>query len=211
MVFLVTRFLGDGVRIFASAIPLALITGWSIPASIVAMGLVTLVYTLFGGLKAVVWADVLQLAVYIAGGVAALVIAMELAGGPRAALSAAAAAGKLRMIDPDAEPHRDVHAAGGLIGGAHALGRLARNRPSHRAAIARYPFAARARLALVGSGVVVFFQFLLFLLVGTAIWARRTGTAELAADEIFTRFVVERLPVGLVGLVDGGHPGGRDG
>src|SRR5688500_6111915 len=50
MVFLVTRFLADGVRIFAGAIPLALITGWSIPASIIVMGLVTLVYTFFGGL-----------------------------------------------------------------------------------------------------------------------------------------------------------------
>src|ERR1043166_786741 len=52
--FLVTRFLGDGVRIFAGAISLALVTGWSIPGAILAMGLITLAYTLVGGLKAVV-------------------------------------------------------------------------------------------------------------------------------------------------------------
>ena len=75
VVFLVTRFLGDAVRVFASAIPLALVTGWSIPTSIVAMGLVTLVYTWFGGFKAVVWTDVLQLSVYLAGGIGALWIA----------------------------------------------------------------------------------------------------------------------------------------
>ncbi len=69
VVFLITRFLGDGVRIFAGAIPLALLTGWNIPTAIVAMGGVTLVYTWFGGLKAVVWADVVQLAVDLAGGV----------------------------------------------------------------------------------------------------------------------------------------------
>ena len=68
VVFLVTRFLGDAVRVFASAIPLALVTGWSIPTSIVAMGIVTMVYTWFGGFKAVVWTDVLQLSVYLAGG-----------------------------------------------------------------------------------------------------------------------------------------------
>ena len=60
-IFLVTRFLGDAVRVFASAIPLALVTGWSIPTSIVAMGVVTMIYTWFGGFKAVVWTDVLQL------------------------------------------------------------------------------------------------------------------------------------------------------
>nr|MBA3258162.1 sodium:solute symporter [Gemmatimonadales bacterium] len=64
VVFLATRFLGDGVRIYAGAIPLALVTGWNVPVSIVAMGGITMVYTWFGGLKAVVWADVVQLAVY---------------------------------------------------------------------------------------------------------------------------------------------------
>ena len=81
VVFLVTRFLGDGVRVFAGAVPLALITGWSIPAAIIVMGIATLIYTWFGGLKAVVWADVLQLAVYVTGGIAALWIAVRLGGG----------------------------------------------------------------------------------------------------------------------------------
>ncbi len=81
VVFLVTRLLGDGVRIFAGSIPLALLTGWSVPTAIVAMGGITLLYTLLGGLKAVVWADVIQLAVYVSGGVAALFIAWHLAGG----------------------------------------------------------------------------------------------------------------------------------
>ena len=204
MVFLATRFLADGVRIFAGAIPLALITGWSIPASIVAMGLVTLAYTFFGGLKAVVWADVLQLAVYIAGGVAALIIALELAGGPRVALSAAAAAGKLRMIDPMPSLTASYTLLGGVIGGA--LLSAASHGTDHL--IVQRLLATRslsaARVALVGSGVIVFFQFLLFLLVGTAIWSAGLAPRELAADEIFTRFVVERLPVGLVGLVIAG-------
>jgi SSS family transporter len=204
MVFLVTRFLADGVRIFAGAIPLALITGWSIPASIVAMGLVTLAYTFFGGLKAVVWADVLQLGVYIAGGLAALVVALELAGGTRVALSAAAAAGKLRMIDLTPSLTAPYTLLGGVIGGA--LLSAASHGTDHL--IVQRLLATRslpaARLALVGSGVVVFLQFLLFLMVGIAIWSAGLAPRELPADEIFTRFVVGNLPVGLVGLVIAG-------
>src|SRR5690349_22721241 len=95
-VFLVTRFLGDGVRVFASAIPLALVAGWSIPTSIVVMGIVTMVYTWLGGFKAVVWTDVLQLSVYLAGGIGALLVALSLAGGPDVAFMAAQSAGKLK-------------------------------------------------------------------------------------------------------------------
>ncbi len=204
VVFLVTRFLGDGVRIFAGAIPLALVTGWSVPTSILAMGLITLVYTWFGGLKAVVWADVVQLVVYVAGGVAALLIAWELAGGPRVALSAAAAAGKIRLIDLTPNLTTAYTLVGGLIGGAmlsaasHGTDHLIVQR-----LLATRSLAA-ARVALVGSGVVVLLQFLLFLLVGSAIWAAGLAPRDIPADEIFSRFIVDHLPTGLAGLVVAG-------
>ena len=204
VVFLVTRFLGDGVRIYAGAIPLALVTGWSIPLSILAMGGVTLVYTWFGGLKAVVWADVVQLAVYVAGGVAALLIAWQLAGGADVALGTAAAAGKLRLIDLSVDLSSTYTLLGGLVGGAmlsaasHGTDQL----------IVQRLLATRslkdARVALIGSGVVVIAQFLLFLLVGSAIWAAHLAPAGLPADQIFPRFIVEQLPAGLAGLVVAG-------
>jgi SSS family transporter len=204
VVFLVTRFLGDGVRIFAGAIPLALVTGWSVPISIIAMGGVTLVYTWFGGLKAVVWADVIQLAVYIAGGVAALLIAWELAGGAGAALGAAADAGKLRLFDFSVNLTSTYTFIGGLVGGA--LLSAASHGTDHL--IVQRLLATRslrdAQRALIGSGVVVILQFLLFLMVGIAIWAAQLAPAELAADEIFPRFIVEQLPTGLAGLVVAG-------
>src|SRR5205823_6427282 len=80
-VFLLTRALADCVRIFATAIPLAIITHWSMPAGILAIGLVTVIYTWVGGLRAVVWVDVIQLGVYLLGGVATLVVATQIAGG----------------------------------------------------------------------------------------------------------------------------------
>ena len=204
VVFLITRFMGDGVRIFAGAIPLALLTGWSIPASIVAMGGVTLVYTWFGGLKAVVWADVVQLAVYLAGGVAALVIAWELAGGPQNALEAAWTAGKLRIVDGNLDFTLPYTLAGGLVGGAMLS--AASHGTDHL--IVQRLLATRslseARVALVGSGLVVVLQFLLFLMVGVAIWAAELAPQGIPADEIFPRFILEHLPTGLAGLVVAG-------
>lgn len=202
--FLLTRFLGDSVRIFAGAIPLALVTGWSIPGSILAMGLVTLAYTYFGGLKAVVWADVIQLVVYLSGGVAALLIASELAGGFGQVLATAGQAGKLRMFDPDLSLTATYTVLGGLLGGA--LLSAASHGTDHL--IVQRLLATRslkdAQWALIGSGVVVIGQFLLFLLVGTAIWSAGLAPDSLAGDQVFPRFIVEHLPTGLGGLVVAG-------
>src|SRR5438874_9734860 len=97
-VFLVTRALADCVRIFATAIPLAIITHWSLAAGILAIGIVTVIYTWVGGLRAVVWVDVIQLGIYLLGGVATLVVATRLAGGP-GAFARAWDAGKLVTLD----------------------------------------------------------------------------------------------------------------
>ncbi len=204
VIFLATRFLGDGVRIFVGAIPLALLTGWSIPAAIIVMGLVTLVYTWAGGLKAVVWTDVIQLAVYVAGGIAALLIAWNIGGGAAASLSRAADANHLRVFDFAVNFTSTYTFIGGLIGGA--LLSAASHGTDHL--IVQRLLATRslrdARLALVGSGVVVILQFLLFLLVGVAIWSAGLAPAELQGDQIFARFIIEKLPVGLAGLLVAG-------
>ena len=202
--FLVTRFLGDGVRIFAGAIPLALVTGWSVPTAIIVMGLVTLVYTWMGGLKAVIWADVVQLIVYVAGGVVALWLAWQIGGGADQALGAAAEAGKLRIIDATRNFTDTYTLLGGLIGGAmlsaasHGTDQL----------IVQRLLATRslrdARIALTGSGVVIVLQFMLFLLVGSAIWAAGLAPEGMQPDTIFPRFIVEHMPAGLRGLVIAG-------
>jgi Na+/proline symporter len=63
---------------------------------------------------------------------------------------------------------------------------------------------ADARRALIGSGIVVTLQFLLFLLAGIMIWAAGHAPPELRADEIFPAFVTTSLPTGLAGLVIAG-------
>src|SRR5258706_529602 len=81
-VFLLPRPLADCVRIFATAIPLAIITygnptDKALAVGILAIGIVTLAYTWFGGLRAVVWVDVIQLGVYLLGGIATLIVATD--------------------------------------------------------------------------------------------------------------------------------------
>ncbi|MDP3683942.1 MAG: sodium:solute symporter, partial [Ignavibacteria bacterium] len=73
-VFLSTRVLASGVRLFATAIPVHLITGYDYSTSILIIGAFTLVYTYVGGLKAVVAMDVVQLFIYLSGAVVSLII-----------------------------------------------------------------------------------------------------------------------------------------
>lgn len=204
VIFLVSRFLGDAVRVFASAIPLALVTGWSVPTAIVVMGIVTMIYTWFGGFKAVVWTDVLQLSVYLAGGVGALLIAWHMAGGADQALAHARAAGKLRIFDLQPSLTHTYTLLSGLVGGA--LLSAASHGTDHL--IVQRLLATRslrdARVALIGSGGMVILQFSLFLLVGSAIWAAGLAPAETASDQLFPAFVVNHLPAGLAGLVIAG-------
>jgi SSS family transporter len=207
-VFVLTRFLADGVRIFAGAIPLALLTGWDIGWSIVVMGSVTLAYTFVGGLKAVVWADALQLFIYVAGGVAALWLAVQMAGdaagGLDAAWARAAEAGKLTVFNPEWSLTAPFTLLGALLGGAMLS---AASHGTDQIIVQRL-LATRslrsAQWALVGSGVLVTAQFALFLLLGTALWAAGQAPEGLAGDQIFARFIVDHLPVGLAGLLMAG-------
>jgi SSS family transporter len=203
-VFLSIRALGDSVRVFATAIPLTIVTGWSIPVSVAAVVLVTVIYTWAGGLKAVVWVDLLQLVVYVFGALATLSIAARLAGGFGEGLARAAAAGKLHTIDWRLSLTTPYSLLGGLIGGgllsaaSHGTDHLMVQR------LLATPSLRDARRAIVGSGVVVIAQFAVFLLVGTMLWAAGADPGTGSGDEVYPRFMVEALPPGVAGLAVAG-------
>src|SRR5882672_9454281 len=144
-----------GVRVFATAIPLAIITRWSIPAGILAVGIVTILYTWVGGLRAVVWVDVIQLVFYLLGAIATIVVALHVA--PQG-LGAAWSAGKLQVIDTSVSFTAPFTLWGGLIGGA--LLSAASHGTDHL--IVQRLLASRdlpdARRALIGSGVFIIAQ-----------------------------------------------------
>jgi SSS family transporter len=203
-VFMCIRALGDSVRVFATAIPLHIVTDLSIFWCVVIVAAATLAYTWAGGIKAVIWVDAMQMALYVVAGAAAIAVAANIAGGFGTTLSAAFAEGKLRVIDWQLSFSQTYTFAGGVIGGA--LLSAASHGTDHL--IVQRLLATRAlgdaRRALIGSGILVIAQFAVFLLVGTFLWAAGADDGALAGDEIFASFVVDQLPAGLSGLVIAG-------
>ena len=203
--FMVTRLLADSVRLFATAIPLALVTGWDLQVSIAAIGLATVVYTYFGGIRAVVWVDVLQMGLYISGALVAIVAIHVLApGGWPDILAGAGRAGKLVVLDFSLDLSLPYTFWTGVLGGSfltmasHGTDQLIVQR------LLTCRNLRDSQKALVGSGIAVMVQFALFLLVGLGLWGFYQGQAFDRADEIFSRFIVEELPSGLTGLLIAG-------
>ena len=201
-IFMVTRLLADSVRLFATAIPLALITDWPYTVSIAAIAALTLAYTYAGGIRAVVWVDSIQMALYLLGaGVAILTIQTAVPGGWASVLSSAGAAGKLEFLDFSWSLNAPYTFLAGLVGGAvftmasHGTDQLIVQR------LLTCRTQRDSQKALVASGVAVIVQFLLFLLVGIGLWAFYGGRAFDRTDEIFARFIVEELPAGVTGLL----------
>ncbi len=208
--FLFTRLLADGVRLFAAAIPMKVIlAGLGIDVSyfgiIAVLGLVTVAYTLVGGIRAVVWVDVMQMGLYVAGGLLAL--AFLSSGSDGNFLAAAADAGKTQILDftsnPVSAPYAFVTA---VIGGALL------STASHGAdqIVVQRLLTCRtlrdAQRAVIVSAFVVFAQFALFLVVGLGLWSYYDGRSpeELGlatGDEIFPTYIVDVLPTGLSGLL----------
>ena len=119
IVFMVTRLLADSVRLFATAIPLTLVTGWSLVTSVIIIGAITLIYTYLGGIRAVVLVDAVQMVLYLFGGVVALFMLERIVpGGWIEILSRASEAGKLQLVDTSFDFGRPYTLWAGLIGGA---------------------------------------------------------------------------------------------
>ncbi|MFQ5678523.1 MAG: sodium:solute symporter [Gemmatimonadota bacterium] len=201
-IFMFTRLLADSVRLFATAIPLALLTGWSYSASILLIGGATLLYTYAGGIRAVVWVDAVQMGLYMAGGLLAAAFLQQMVPGGWGYVAARAAeAGKLVLVDPSPDLRLPYTLWAGLLGGAFlSMGSHGTDQLIVQRLLTCRDFAA-SRRALIGSGIVVLFQFALFLALGLGLWAFYGGREFVHADEIFSRFIVEELPAGLRGLL----------
>lgn len=208
IVFMATRAFGDSVRVFATAIPVALIIGPIMPAqyvgpvSILLLGAFTVVYTYHGGMRAVVWTDFVQTIVYLIGGVAAVVlIGQGVDGGWSAILQRVGGEGKLSAVSFSTAIDQPHTIWAGLIGGGFL------SMASHGAdqlIVQRLMSSGRlqeARKALIGSGFVVFAQFALFLFIGLGLYAFYDARTFARPDEIFPTFIVEAMPPGLTGLV----------
>jgi len=202
--FLVTRAAAEGVRVYAVSIVVGIALGTGEIASIAIILALTLIYTFEGGLAAVIWTDVVQTTIYVGGTIAGLVTILHLVpGGWPAVHALAAASGKLRMFDFTPDFWRPYTFWAGLLGGAflttasHGTDQL----------IVQRLLAARSQrqsmAALLSSGVVILFQFALFLMVGVMLFAfYQVPSASFGkADRIYPVFIVSRMPHGISGLL----------
>jgi SSS family transporter len=209
LLFLVTRTVADGLRLGLAALPLERLTGLSPAGAIAVMAAVTVAYTFLGGTRAVVWTDVVQFFVYVAGGVLALAVACGDVGGFGSVVEVAREQGKLRLFDFTLAFDQPLLFWAGLVGGAFLA--LATH-GTDQLMVQRYLCARGPReagRALITSGVVVFAQFALFLFVGLALfaWFRVHPPAARieSGDDVFPLFIVERLTEirGAVGVILG--------
>jgi len=102
LLFLAGRSLSSGVVIAAPAVILSIVLGWNLTLTVLAIGLPTVLYTMFGGVQAVAWTDVKQMAVIVAGVFAALFVLVFALPGEVSlsdALNLAGTAGRLKTLD----------------------------------------------------------------------------------------------------------------
>lgn len=222
--FIITRLLADGVRLFATAIPLVVIFRYAgffsgmgdLSLYVLAILLITLVtgfYTYFGGIRAVIWMDVVQMGVYLLGAILALGILIGSLPVPlMEGVGELARQGKLRVFEFGAGLDPATFFASASVFWVSVLGGAVFSIASHGTdqLIVQRLLTTRSlrdsQKALVASGVVAMVQFSLFLCIGLLlfIFYRGADAASLGLstlDEVFIRFVVESMPTGLPGLI----------
>jgi SSS family transporter len=202
--FLLTRTIGDGLRLFLTAAALERFLGVSFVAALLCMSLATLAYTALGGMASIVWNDCLQGLLYLLGGVLALYWALEaLPGGLAEMLDFARESGRLRLFQGGDWLGDPRHFAAGLIGGlVLTMGTHGADQMMVQRCLAAGELKSAAR-ALIWSGPVVFLQFLLFLSLGLALAAEaRVSGVDPAPDQAVAAFLARAAPAGtgLLGL-----------
>lgn len=208
LLFLAARNLGDGLRLFLAALVLYQVLPVSLPMCILLVGSVTIVYTLLGGIKSVVWNDCIQFVIYISGAIIAVTLLInKLPNGWETLQAYATEHNKFRMFEFAWDPTSTYNFWAGLIGGAFlSLGTHGTDQMFVQRLLACRDKTQAGR-ALAVSGVVVFAQFALFLFVGVGLASYYHSfpptISFVSNDEVFSRFIVEELPagIGLIGLI----------
>jgi solute:Na+ symporter, SSS family len=205
--FLITRAIAEGVRVSAIALVISVVLGTSEKFAVMLVIALTISYTLEGGMKAVIWTDVAQLAIYLTGSAVTLIVLLHrIPGGWTEVTQAAAAAGhKLQFLDFSFSWSTKYTFWSGLIGGAF----LTMATHGTDQIIVQRLLAARSegdsRRALLTSGVIVLIQFTVFLLIGVLLFVFAQHAPLLApgerTDRILPLFLVREMPPGLAGLL----------
>ena len=209
-IFLITRALAEGVRVFAISLVISIVLGTGEVASIILIVCLTLFYTFEGGMTAVIWTDVVQMCLYVLGAaVSLLVILAKIPGGWANVAAVAGGAGKFRIFEFGFSPTMHFFSQtytfwAGLAGGcfltmaSHGTDQLMVQR------LLSARDEAQSRTALLSSWLVIFFQFSLFLVIGILLFVYYQDAhlpVPAVKDRIYPEFVWHNLPAGVSGLV----------
>ena len=201
-IFLVTRVLADGIRFLATAVIVQVVTGWSLPFSVLIIGIVTVIYTSLGGIRTIVWIDSMQFLLYLAGGlISILFILFNSEGSFSTIFDTLSNQGKLNIFNLSGNIFEDPYFfISAIIGGmflsfsSHGVDYMMVQR------VLTTKDLSSGRKAMIGSGIFVLVQFTIFLFAGSLIHLF-LGGVELEKDREFSTFIVQYLPVGLRGLL----------
>ena len=202
MAFQVARM---AIVVFLPSLALSTVTGVDVYTCIATIGVMATVYTVLGGMEAVVWTDVLQVFVLIGGLFVALALAVDGAGGLEPALEIARSGEKLRWFAPGAS-WTDTASWSVLLG---AMFLQFGPYTTDQAVVQRYLSTKDERSAARGillNGLVAMPFTLCFYALGSALFAYFSARPEaldlgMKNDEVFPLFVALELPAGLAGLV----------
>lgn len=207
LLFMLCRTLADGLRLYLTALALQQAVGWNLPSCIVVMTVATAIYATLGGVTSVVWNDCVQLAIYLAGAIAAAwLLVLAIPGGFAEVIDFGARTARWDVLDFDTRlTGAKVTFWSGLIGGAFLS--IASHGVDHLM-VQRYLCARSQRSAALSlglSGPFVAAQFALFLFIGVALarfYAEGTFPYPIEkGDQAFSAFLAHEVPVGIRGLM----------
>ena len=204
--FLMTRSLADGIRLFATALVISIVTGVPMTWTVIVLGSAMILYTVRGGVAAVIWTDVVQMFIYLAGALVVFAALLHfIPGGLSEVLRQGAAANKFQVLDWSLDPTRIYTLWAGVAGG---IALTLATHGTDQFLVQRLLSARSAREAargLVLSGVLVFAQFVLFLFIGVMLFVYHQHVPLMTplgrTDEILPRFILTNLPHGAIGFI----------
>jgi len=196
------------VVLYLTALALAALLGVDIKVLIISLGLLTIIYTLLGGFAAVIWTDVVQSVVLLFGGLACLALLISgLEGGWGQLHTVASANHKFDLGSMDF----DLVIQGFWVILIFGIVENLKNFSVDQNYVQRFlsaPSEREAKKALWLGGLLYIPISALFFMIGTTLFVYYLNMppADLPAkaDQIFPYFIVQELPVGVVGIVIAG-------
>jgi len=214
ILFFVTRILASGVRVTAAAIVLQTVTGWAFWKCVVGFTGLTVLYTVYGGIKSIIWTDVFQFFLFVGGGLLALALILSdgAVGGLGGVVGQASQDGKLKLVDPTLSLTLNYTLLSSFIGGPILMFATHGTDQDMVQRMLTCRGSRQGSRSVVLSGIISMPLVLLFLFIGTCLYVFYLRHADLAAglplkdgivrgDHVLPHFIVHQLPAGVRGLV----------